>query len=160
MVRWRQSATWFTIVIGLVAFTSIAALALQHDEHTPAPISPHDAGMHTHANAAKLSNPFESDAASIAAGHTLYTTHCATCHGPKGAGDGVQASRYNPMPSNLADATWKHGPTDGEIFTVIRNGIPKTAMSAFSKKITDRQTWDVVNFVRSVGPTTDPAHAH
>lgn len=173
MARWRQSAACFTLVVGLAAFTPIVGLALQHDEHkpatptkqgakpTPKPTSPHEAGMHTHSEAAKLTNPVKSDTASIAAGQKLYTTHCAMCHGPSGAGDGVQAAKYNPKPSNLADATWKHGPTDGEIFTVIRNGIPKTAMSsAFSKKISERQTWDVVNFVRSIGPKTDPTHAH
>ena len=28
-----------------------------------------------------------------------------------------------PKPSNLTDADWKHGSTDGEIFTVIRDGV-------------------------------------
>lgn len=131
---------------------------------TPAPSShattPHHEGMHTHAAAAKVTNPVNADEGSIAAGQKLFATHCVTCHGPQGAGDGVQAPKFTPRPSNLIDAEWKHGPSDGEIFTVIRNGIPKTAMSAFSKKITERETWDVVNFLRSVGPKTEPPHAH
>ena len=150
-----------------------------HDDHKPAGESPrtakpstaqpdsssqvatpHGEGTHTHAPAAKLTNPLKPDEASIAAGQKLYATHCATCHGPAGAGDGVQASKFTPRPSNLVDAEWKHGPSDGEIFTVIRNGVPKTAMSGFSKKMTERQTWEVVNFVRSIGPKTDPAHTH
>lgn len=151
----------------------------EHDQHKPAnekpkvskpatskrapsrqAAAPHGEGTHTHAAAAKIRNPVTPDAVSIAAGEKLYAIHCATCHGPKGAGDGVQASRFTPRPSNLIDAPWKHGPSDGEIFTVIRNGVPKTAMSAFSKKLTERQTWDVVNFMRSAGPKTEPAHAH
>ena len=130
----------------------------------PAPSSqtatPHKEGTHTHAAAAKVTNPVKAEEASIAAGQKLYATHCAACHGPTGAGDGVQASKFTPRPSNLIDAEWKHGPSDGEIFTVIKNGIPKTAMSAFSKKITERETWDVVNFLRSVSPKTEPPHAH
>ena len=129
----------------------------------PAPSSqaaPHKEGTHTHAAAAKVTNPIKADEASIAAGQKLYATHCTSCHGPTGAGDGVQAPKFTPRPSNLIDAEWKHGPSDGEIFTVIRNGIPKTAMSTFGKKVTERETWDVVNFLRSVGPKTEPPHAH
>jgi mono/diheme cytochrome c family protein len=131
--------------------------AQPHDQHAPAKPaagrqggSPHGDGTHTHAAAAKIVNPVKADETSIAAGRTLYGAHCAACHGSSGAGDGVQASKFTPPPSNLADARWKHGPTDGEIFTVIRNGIPKTSMSSFGKKMTERQTWDVVNFVRSI----------
>jgi cytochrome c len=131
--------------------------AQKHDQHVPAKQptsgqagSPHRDATHTHAEAAKIVNPVKPDEASIAAGQKLYGTHCVTCHGAKGAGDGVQASKFTPPPSNLADAQWKHGPTDGEIFTVIRNGVPKTSMSSFAKKMTERETWDVVNFVRSV----------
>ena len=126
--------------------------AQKHDEHAPA--------THTHAAAAKIANPVKSDEASIAAGQTLYETNCVTCHGTKGAGDGVQASKFTPRPSDLADAQWKHGPTDGEIFTVIRSGVPKTSMSSFAKKVTERQTWDLVNYVRSLGPQNGPPHVH
>lgn len=69
------------------------------------------------------------------------------------------AAKFTPRPSNLIDVQWKHGPSDGEIFTVIRNGVPKTSMSPFRKKITERETWDVVNFIRSIGTKSDP-HAH
>jgi mono/diheme cytochrome c family protein len=122
--------------------------------------SPHRDATHTHAAAAKIANPVKSDEASIAAGQTLYGTHCVTCHGTKGAGDGAQASKFTPRPSDLADAQWKHGPTDGEIFTVIRNGVPKTSMLSFAKKMTERQTWDLVNYVRSLGPQNGPPHVH
>ena len=129
--------------------------AAQEHDHAPAKPSkqgsgPHEDATHTHAAAAKIANPVKADEASIAAGQKLYGTHCASCHGPSGAGDGVQASKLKLPPSNLADAQWKHGPSDGEIFTVIRNGIPKTSMTSFAKKMTERQTWDVVNFVRSL----------
>jgi len=137
----------------------------QHDKQPAKPStsgqagSPHGDATHTHAAAAKILNPVKLDEPSIAAGQKLYGTHCVACHGPKGAGDGVQASKFTPPPSNLADAQWKHGPSDGEMFTVIRNGVPKTSMSGFAKKMTERQTWDVVNFVRSIGPKNEP-HAH
>jgi mono/diheme cytochrome c family protein len=119
----------------------------------------HVDATHTHAAAAKILNPVKPNESSIAAGQQLYGANCATCHGPKGAGDGVQASKFAPRPSNLVDVQWKHGPSDGEIFTVIRNGVPKTSMSSFAKKMTERQTWDIVNFVRSLGPKNE-SHTH
>ena len=56
-----------------------------------------------------------------------------------------------PKPSNLADADWKHGATDGEIFTVIRDGVKGSGMKAYSGKLTTRQLWDVVNYVAASG---------
>ena len=64
----------------------------------------------------------------------------------------------NPKPSNLTDADWKHGSTDGEIFTVIRDGVKSTGMRAYSPKLTEHQIWDVVNYVRSLGPKKAESH--
>jgi mono/diheme cytochrome c family protein len=60
--------------------------------------------------------------------------------------------KLTPKPSNLADADWKHGATDGEIFTVIRDGVKGSGMKSFNSKMTTHQLWDVVNYVRSLGP--------
>ena len=59
----------------------------------------------------------------------------------------------DPKPADLTDAEWKHGPSDGEIFTVIRDGVKGTGMKSFSKKLTVHQIWDVINYVRSIGPS-------
>ena len=89
---------------------------------------------------------------SIADGAGLYNRSCASCHGKTGMGDGPAAKQLTPPPSNLVDAEWKHGTSDGEIFAVIRGGVPKTAMKGFASKITEREIWDVINYLRSVGP--------
>jgi mono/diheme cytochrome c family protein len=153
--------------IFVVTGSLVFGQAQEHEQHKPgakpspsAQTSPHKDSTHTHAAAAKIPNPVKPDDGSKATGEKLFATHCATCHGLKGAGDGVQAAKYTPRPSDLTDAEWKHGPSDGEIFTVIRSGVPKTAMGAFSRKISERQTWEVVNYVRSLGPKVAPAHAH
>ena len=112
----------------------------------------HEPGTHTHADAAKLKNPVAADAASIAAGKQVYDKNCASCHGPTGLGDGKMGEQLNPKPSNLTDAEWKHGPSDGEIFTVIKDGIKGSPMKSFNSKMTTKQIWDVVNYVRSLGP--------
>jgi mono/diheme cytochrome c family protein len=160
----NASVPLFTLI---VSGALLIGQAQDHAKQTPAKsppstqkANPHGEGTHTHAAAAKISNPVKPTEASIATGEKLYATHCAACHGPKGAGDGVQAAKFTPRPSDLSDAQWKHGPSDGEIFTVIRNGVPKTSMSAFGKKMTQGDTWDVVNFLRSFGPKNAQPHAH
>jgi mono/diheme cytochrome c family protein len=107
------------------------------------------------ADAAKLKNPVPSSAASIAAGKASYTKYCQFCHGEGAKGDGKMAPP-NSHPSDLTDAKWDHGSTDGEIFTNIKSGPtpsdPKAVMKAFSARMTDQQIWEVVDYVRSLGP--------
>jgi cbb3-type cytochrome c oxidase subunit III len=110
-------------------------------------------GAHQHADAAKLKNPVAANAESIAAGQKLYAKNCASCHGESGKGDGKMGAQLKPLPSNLTDAEWKHGSTEGEIFTVVRDGVKTTPMKSFKSKMTEHELWDVVNYVRSLGPT-------
>lgn len=103
------------------------------------------------ATAAKLKNPVAANAASVASGQQLYQKYCRFCHGATGRGDSPAAPK-DMKPSNLADATWDRGSTDGEIFTVIQEGAgPEYKMKGLKGKITDQDTWHLVNFVRSLG---------
>ena len=100
--------------------------------------------------AEKLKNPVPGDAASIEEGKKLYGRHCASCHGPTGKGDGGMALSGG-TPANLTDETWDHGSSDGEIFVVIRDGT-STDMESYKEKLTEKQIWHLVNFIRSLGP--------
>jgi mono/diheme cytochrome c family protein len=102
--------------------------------------------------AAKMKNPVPSTPASIAAGKALYTKNCQFCHGEGAKGDGKMAPK-DSHPSDLTDAKWDRGSTDGEIFAVIQNGAgPAFVMKGFKARMTDEQTWQVVDYVRSLGP--------
>ena len=105
-------------------------------------------------------NPAPATPASITAGRTLYNKNCRHCHGVRGRGDGPLAPS-NPRPSDLTDATWDHGGSDGEIFAIIWNGAPapKSEMKPTKGTLTERNVWDIVNYLRSIGPTpgTKPA---
>ena len=136
----------------LLTFVLTAALPIALGAYGPQEHQHPAAGAHQHPQAAKLKNPVAANAASIAAGQKLYEKQCAGCHGDAGHGDGAMGEELTPKPSNLADADWKHGATDGEIFTVIRNGVKGTGMKPYAGKLTTRQLWDVVNYVRSIGP--------
>src|SRR5258705_10048278 len=102
--------------------------------------------------AAKVTNPIPSSAKSIADGQKLYQTNCRHCHGAKALGDGPLAPK-DPSPPNLTDAEWIHGSSDGEIFAVISNGAgPDSQMKAMKTKLSDKDIWNIINYIRSLGP--------
>jgi mono/diheme cytochrome c family protein len=99
----------------------------------------------------KLKNPVASSAASIAAGQQTFQKMCAFCHGKDAAGNGPMAPK-GTTPSNLIDATWDRGASDGEIFLVLRDGAgPKFEMKGYKGKVPDPELWNVVNYLRSIG---------
>jgi len=104
------------------------------------------------AAAAKMKNPAKATAESIEAGKTTYNKYCKFCHAEGGTGNGALAPK-DTHPPNLIDATWDHGATDGEIFENIKEGIgPKFDMKAMKAKVKDEDIWNVVNYLRSLGP--------
>ena len=104
-------------------------------------------------DAAKVKNPVPITAASIEAGKALYARNCRFCHGDEGKGDGKMAPK-DSHPADLTDAKWDRGSTDGEIFAVIQSGAgPKFEMKGFKGRMTDEQIWQVIDYVRSLGPT-------
>lgn len=103
--------------------------------------------------AAALKNPVPANAASIKAGQAIYAKYCRHCHGLRGRGDGLMAPK-NPRPADLTDATWDHGSSDGEIYTLILNGAPTpmSEMKPMKGTLTPTQIWQTVNYIRSIGP--------
>ena len=128
--------------IGQSKATLQAFATRPQDDHRP--------HTHTHAAAAALKNPVPMAPESIAAGSSLFATHCASCHGAGAKGDGAAAAKLKLKPSDLTDAEWIHGPSDGEIFTLIRDGAKNAGMKSFRGALTDRQIWNLVNYVRSL----------
>ena len=107
-------------------------------------------GPRRNPEAQKIKNPVAGDAESIESGKKLYQRYCASCHGPQGKGDGGMALSGG-TPSDLTDETWDYGSTDGEIFVSIRDGV-SSDMLAYKEKLNEKQIWQVVNFIRSIGP--------
>jgi mono/diheme cytochrome c family protein len=90
------------------------------------------------ADAAKK-NPVKSDAASIAAGKTSYTTYCKSCHGV----DGKKLTN-----ADLTGAAFK-AETDGSVFYKINTG--KGGMPSYKTKLADDEDrWSVVNYLRTL----------
>ena len=134
-----------SIVSFLLPLALLPLLGASQELHPPTP--------HRHPEAQKLKNPIPSDGPSIEEGRKLYLRHCASCHGPSGKGDGSMALAGG-TPANLTDETWDHGSSDGEIFVVIRDGT-SSDMEPYKDRLTEKQMWQLVNYIRSLGPKSE-----
>jgi mono/diheme cytochrome c family protein len=100
----------------------------------------------------KMKNPVPSSPESIAAGQALFAKNCRFCHGPDAKGNGPQAPK-DSHPSDLTDAKWDRGSTDGEIFLVLRDGAgPDFVMKGLKTRMSETDMWNVINYLRSIGP--------
>ena len=94
------------------------------------------------------------DESSLARGHKLFTAMCATCHGPKGAGDGTQIMKRDngePIkPRDLARGIFKGGGEPERLYVRIAVGMPGTPMPGSSSALKPQEIGDLVNFVRSL----------
>jgi mono/diheme cytochrome c family protein len=100
-------------------------------------------------DAAQLKNPVVATAESAAAGKQIFARNCATCHGVNG--EGGPGNDLIPAAPDLTDDKWDHGSADGEIFGVIKNGVPPDFnMIPWKDKLTDADVWNVVNYLKSI----------
>jgi mono/diheme cytochrome c family protein len=86
------------------------------------------------------------------AGHRVYTTHCAVCHGESGAGNGPDAGKHTPRPANFEQLK----PSYRAAAEVIHAGVAGSGMAAWPL-LTDPEIQAVTYYIRSfyrVPPTT------
>ena len=108
----------------------------------------HPAEPHQHPDASALENPVEADRASLTTGRQRYVFLCRQCHGNRGAGDG-DMSHAGGIPSDFTDDVWTHGASDGEIFTVIKEGVTAD-MQGYGNQLRDDDIWHLVNYIKSL----------
>ncbi|MBL7702396.1 MAG: c-type cytochrome [Ferruginibacter sp.] len=92
-------------------------------------------------------NPIKGDAGSLATGKTLYNTHCKSCHGTKGKGDGPKAAQLDTECGDFSKASFQ-SQTDGSLFYKTKVG--RKDMPSYKTKIPDaNDMWAVVNYMRT-----------
>lgn len=87
-------------------------------------------------------------------GKSLFGTHCASCHGLTGKGDGVAAAALNPKPKDLTDKTYTTTLKDQYVFDLIQKGgaaLGKSPlMPPLGSQLKDGDIRDVIAYVRSL----------
>jgi mono/diheme cytochrome c family protein len=125
----------FTLT-GLVLFLFMAAFTGMQQK--PWPVPDKDKNM---------KNPVAGNAAALAEGKTLYVTHCKSCHGTKGLGDGTKAATLKTEAGDFSKPDFQ-GQTDGALFYKTSEG--RDDMPGFKKKIPDaEERWSIISYLRT-----------
>jgi mono/diheme cytochrome c family protein len=102
--------------------------------------------------AAGVTNPVPADEVSLQRGKILFDLNCALCHGPQGKGDGPITRFWREdarRPANLTDPRIGQYP-DGTLYGIVTRGLG--GMPPHRENMTEREYWDVINYVRSLQP--------
>ena len=90
----------------------------------------------------ELENPFAGDAAANEDGRGLLYGACGGyCHATT-QGEATDAP-------DLFDCEWWHGDSDGDLFAVIRDGVPDTRMQGFGGMFPDDDIWRLIAVIRA-----------
>jgi copper transport protein len=95
-----------------------------------------------------LRNPIPPTSESVATGEQIYADNCQSCHGASGLGDGPAAAGLDPPPADLVFHVPLH--PDDDLYTIIHDGIPETAMPAFGDRLSEEETWHLINYLRTL----------
>ena len=99
-----------------------------------------------------------------AKGKEIYDKRCTWCHGDKGDGAGASKDRLNPPPRDFTSGNYKIKtsnfedmvPNDDDVFRMIRDGMPGTAMPNWGDILSEQDMWDLVAYVKSFAQYEKP----
>jgi cytochrome c len=118
------------------------------------------------AGAASAAQPDLGTEAQREAGRGLYDKYCSQCHGDKGDGHGVAASRVKPRPRDFTTGTYKIRstpsgslPTTNDLVEIIRRGLPYTSMPAWPQ-FSEAELTSLAYYIKSFSPTFADEAAH
>lgn len=100
-------------------------------------------------------NPVPLTPAVLAEARAHFADHCATCHGNDGKGEsGIGKQMYPKTPDLTLAATQQL--SDGELFSIIENGVRLTGMPAFGNGTSESAagSWTLVHFIRHLPKIT------
>ena len=89
-------------------------------------------------------------------GKVIYEKRCTWCHGADGDGAGASKDFLNPPPRDFTSGNYKIKssgfddmvPSDDDVFRMIRDGMPGTAMPGWSDILNEQDMWDLVAYVK------------
>ena len=135
--------TVVTRALRAAAFTSLGLTAAAAGQSEAAPgTGPADD------QAVAAVNPTPYTLAAGKRGRTHYLRHCQICHGF----DGRALENIDFEATDLTDPErWRFGTTDGDLFRSTKFGAGLD-MPPFEEELDDGEIWDLVHYLRSLGP--------
>ncbi|HWW60993.1 MAG TPA: c-type cytochrome, partial [Thermoanaerobaculia bacterium] len=99
-------------------------------------------------------NPLPLTPALLADARAHFADHCASCHANDGKGQALGRQMYPKAPDMTRSAT--QSLSDGELFSIIENGVRLTGMPAFGDgtAASQRASWALVHFIRHLPKLT------
>lgn len=130
---------WTLVLLGLLLLTACGSQSSSSDSATQtiATVPTEYAGK---------TNPLDPGAATD--GAAVFKNNCSTCHGDKGAGDGIASQSLDPKPANLVNLSRQVD--DDYLFWRVSEGKPGTSMVAWKGILTEEQIWQAITFIRSL----------
>ena len=126
----------FSILAFSTLIVIIMAFVLSADQNAPWPVP---------ANYKAMKNPVKYDKTAAAA---LYSTHCKSCHGKEGLGDGTKAAQLKTKSGDFSSAAFQKQ-SDGALFYKTLEG--RDEMPSYKKKIPDQNDiWQLVHYMRGM----------
>lgn len=103
-----------------------------------------------------LPNPVQATPAVFEEGLEHFADHCAVCHANDGSGDTPIGRNLYPRAPDMRGARTQ-GLSDGELFSIIENGIRLTGMPAWGTGTPEgeRASWVLVHFIRRLPHLTE-----
>ena len=148
----RQFPWGVFVTIYLLTVATVHAAGLHHhaattDIHTEHKAHGHHRGHWTSPKAERAKrNPLKPTAATIERGKAIYQTHCASCHGARGEGDGLAASSLPLLPANLRVMVSHH--SDGDLAWKIAEG--RGVMPGWRNRLETMEIWSLVHYIRQL----------
>ena len=95
-----------------------------------------------------MANPYPANNESISSGKSLFSTHCRSCHGGKGDGNGTKAASLDTKVGSFLTSTFQ-AQKPGEVY--YKSIFGKGDMPKFDKKIPEEEDrWAIVNYIMSL----------
>ncbi|MGB5359022.1 c-type cytochrome [Eudoraea sp.] len=127
----------FFMIIGIVSFT-IYSFTSEVQDQDKWIVPPEYVNM---------KNPTD-PSVDLAIGKSLYSTHCKSCHGKEGYGDGPKAKDVEGDLGDFSSAEYQ-AQTDGELF--YKTSFSRGDMPEYTKKMPDDEDrWLIVNYMRTM----------
>jgi mono/diheme cytochrome c family protein len=97
-------------------------------------------------------NPLASTEENVRRGQRAFSAYCIACHGLDGQNTGVPFAdaMSPPVPRLTAPEVQRY--TDGQIHSIIENGLFPSGMPASRGLLSDEEMWQIVVYVRHLPP--------